>query len=123
MKKSGLFFVIPALVLGTYGYSSGAEIEFHGDLNNRFQYTNHADFITADSKSHRAKISDGNVNENFGEIKYRLWAEASTNDGDVKGVVGTEIGGLRFGEDGKAAFSGDSIQFEVRWAYADIQLP
>ncbi len=59
----------------------------------------------------------------FGEIKYRLWAEAATNNGDVKGIVGTEIGGLRFGENGKAAFSGDSIAFEVRWAYADVQLP
>ena len=38
-------------------------------------------------------------------------------------VVATEIGGLRFGETNKAQFSGDQIQFEVRWAYTDFQLP
>ena len=99
------------------------EINVHGDLNNRFQVTNRADFLTGDSKSDRPEINDGDVNSNFGEIKYRLWLDAATNDGNVKGVLATEIGGLRFGEVGKAQFSGDQIQFEVRWAYTDFQLP
>jgi hypothetical protein len=110
-------------MLGVYNHASAVEVEFHGDLNHRFQYTNHADFLTGDSTSNRPDLNDGDVDDNFGEIKYRLWAEAATNDGDVKGVVATEIGGLRFGENGKADFSGDDVQFEVRWAYADVQLP
>jgi hypothetical protein len=123
MKKLGLYFAVPAFVLGVYSHASAAEVEFHGDLNHRFQYTNHADFLTADSISNRPEINDGDVDDNFGEIKYRLWAEAATNDGDVKGVVATEIGGLRFGENNKADYSGDDVQFEVRWVYADVQLP
>lgn len=123
MKKSILLFVFPALIFGVCSQSSAVEVEFHGDLNHRFQYTNRADFLTGDSKGNRPEINPGDVDENFGEIKYRLWVEGATNDGDVKGVVATEIGGLRFGESGKADFSGDDVQFEVRWAYADVQLP
>ncbi len=65
MKKSSLYFVIPALMLGTSGYVSAAEIEFHGDLNHRFQYTNQADLIRADSKTNRPVIHNGDVNDNF----------------------------------------------------------
>ncbi len=103
--------------------SNAAQISFHGDLNHRFQYTDRADFLTLDSTSNRPEINDGSVDESFGEIKYRLWLEAGTDNNDIKGVVATEIGGLRFGETGKAQFSTDQIQFEVRWAYTDFQLP
>ena len=123
MKKSILLFAFPALIFGVCSQASAVEVEFHGDLNHRFQYTNRADFLTLDSKTDRPEINAGDVEENFGEIKYRLWVEGATNDGDVKGVVATEIGGLRFGENSKADFSGDDIQFEVRWAYVDVQLP
>jgi hypothetical protein len=123
MKKLSLCSALSVLILGAYSHASAVELEFHGDLNHRFQQTNRADFLTLDSTGDRPEINAGDVDENFGEIKYRLWAEAATNDGDVKGVVATEIGGLRFGESGKADFSGDDIQFEVRWAYADVQMP
>lgn len=123
MKKLVLYLMPSVFALGMYGTVLAVEVEFHGDLNHRFQYTNRADFLTGDSKSDRAEINSGDVDENFGEIKYRLWVEGATNDGDVKGVVATEIGGLRFGESGKADFSGDDIQFEVRWAYVDVQMP
>jgi hypothetical protein len=68
-------------------------------------------------------LNDGSSTDFFGEIKYRLWFTAATNDNNVKGVFATEIGGLRFGEDSKAEFSGDQIRMEVRWAYVDFQLP
>jgi hypothetical protein len=123
MKKLGLYFTVSALMLGIYSHASAVEVQFHGDLNNRFQFTNHADFLTLDSTSDHPELNDGDVDENFGEIKYRLWAEANSNDGDVKGVIATEIGGLRFGEHDKADFSGDDIQFEVRWAFVDVQMP
>ena len=123
MKKFSLYLAISGFILGAHSPASAVEVQFHGDLNNRFLYTNHADILTSDSSSNRPLIHDGAVDDNFGELKYRLWAEASSNDGDVKGVIATEIGGLRFGENGKAPFSGDQIQFEVRWAFADVQLP
>lgn len=122
MKKFSLYLTVPALMLGIYSHASAVEVQFHGDLNNRFQFTNHADFLTSDSAIPQ-KLNDGDVDENFGEIKYRLWAEANSNNGDVKGVIATEIGGLRFGEDSKADFSGDDIEFEVRWAFVDVQMP
>ena len=115
--------MVVIILAGYAATPQAAEVAFHGDLNHRFQYTNRADFLTGDSSSNRPEINNGEVDENFGEIKYRLWVEAATNDNNVKGIVATEIGGLRFGETSKAQFSGDRIQFEVRWAYTDFQLP
>jgi hypothetical protein len=123
MKKLLFQFIFLLLSLCLALPLYAIEFSFHGDLNHRFQYTNRADFLTLDSTTVRPVINDGDVDENFGELKYRLWAEAASDDGDIKGVVGTEIGGLRFGEPGNAPFSGDQVRFEVRWAYTDIQLP
>ncbi len=120
MKKlyQGCLAILLAAVLASQ--AAAAEFTLHGDMNNRFQYTNQAAWLTLNQDG---EINDGDVDEWFGELKYRFWAEASDDDGDIKGVLGTEIGGLRFGETGKAPFSGDQIQFEVRWAYLDVQLP
>ena len=123
MKKLGLICMAWILFTGIAATAHALDVEFHGDLNHRFQRTNRADFLTTDSSSDRAEINDGSVDSFFGEIKYRLWMNASTNDGKVKGVVATEIGGLRFGEAGKMTYSGDQIVFELRWAYTDFQLP
>jgi hypothetical protein len=110
------------LVLGLTLPATGAEFTFHGDFNNRFQvYTNQNAFFRAEQQG---VIRDDSVEDEFGEIKYRLWTEAATNDGAVKGVYAIEIGGLRFGEDGKGArFSGDGVNIETRWAYTDFQIP
>ncbi|HKJ65105.1 MAG TPA: hypothetical protein VJ969_06860 [Desulfopila sp.] len=123
MKKSTFAIPVTLAMIVSHNIAAAVDVEFHGDLNHRFQYSNRADLLALDSTSDRAEINAGSVDENFGEIKYRLWVEAATNDGDMKGVVATEIGGLRFGESGKADFSGDDLRFEVRWAYGDIQLP
>lgn len=121
MKKLVLLLIF-ALVLGLTVPALGVDLEFHGDLNNRFQvYTNQNDFFRAEQQG---ITRDKKVVDNFGEIKYRLWTEASTNDGKVKGVYAIEVGGLRFGEAGKGAeFSGDGINVETRWAYTDLQIP
>ncbi len=126
MKKLG-FIVVFLFVMGTITSVFGADVSFHGDLNNRFMvYTNHSDFIKAEQ---RGTIDDGNVEENWGEIKYRFWAEAASNDGDVKGVYAIEIGGIHFGKPGGlgkgtgGSYSGDSVNIETRWAYTDFQLP
>jgi hypothetical protein len=110
----------------------GAEFTFHGDLNNRFMlYTNQSGFYSGagdNSTAAAQRIKDGGVSDSWGELKYRLWTEAATDDGAVKGVFAIEIGALRYGRSGSGkslggGFSGDSVNIETRWAYTDFQLP
>jgi hypothetical protein len=77
-------------------------------------------------------INKEGIDEFWGEVKYRLTVEASTNDGKVKGVYSIELGALRFGNGagiggstrtGGGDFSGDGINIETRFAYTDFQLP
>lgn len=131
MRRVGLLLGV-LLAFGLAGSASAAEFAFHGDLNNRFLlYTdqigmfNRAESILNTNRN----INDDTVDEAFGDVKYRLWAEASTNDGKVKGVYAIELGALRYGFNnpgtvgGDGAFSGDGINIETRWAYTDFQLP
>lgn len=120
MKKFRIgLLTLLALVMAAPAFA--LDLSFHGDLNNRFLlYSNHVDFFKADQKG---TLDDGTVDDTFAEIKYRFWFDAATDDGNVKGVFATEIGGLRFGESGKMPYSGDKIAMEVRWAYLDFQLP
>ena len=77
------------------------DFDFHGDFNNRFGlYTNQQGFFVSDQKG---VIADKDREDSFASIKYRLWTEASTNDGAVKGVYAIEIGAVRFGRSGVAA--------------------
>ncbi|MFO8085142.1 MAG: hypothetical protein R6U27_12580 [Desulfobacterales bacterium] len=120
MKKAGFVFVV-FLIFGMVSQAMAIDFSFHGDMNNRFMlYSNHIDFFRAEQ---RGQLDDGTVDDNFAEIKYRFWFDASSDDGAVKGVFATEIGGLRFGEAGNMAYSGDQVKMEVRWAYLDYQLP
>jgi len=104
-----------------------ADLAFHGDMNHRFMlYSNHLDWF----KGQRPEaLHHGNVEDSFAEVKYRLWTEASTNNGKVKGVYAIEMGGLRFGATGSlgkgtgGTYSGDSVNIETRWAYIDFQIP
>ncbi len=110
------------------GAAFGADLAFHGDLNNRFlTYTNHNDWLSPESKG---VLHDDTVQESYGELKYRFWFEAGTDDNAVKGVYAIEIGGIRFGRNdssvGKGqggSFSGDAVNVETRWAYLDFQVP
>jgi hypothetical protein len=120
MKRIGILISL-LLFFGLAPAGFGAEFAFHGDMNNRFAYTNHNDWIKGGDQ--QGTLDNGSANDFFGEIKYRLWFEAATNENNVKGVFATEIGGLRFGEDSKAEFSGDQVRMEVRWAYVDFQVP
>jgi hypothetical protein len=120
MKRFGLLLIF-ALVLGLAMPAVGAEFSFHGDLNNRFQmYTQQNSFFVAEQQG---VLREKKVEDNFGEAKYRFWTEAATNDGNVKGVLAIEMGGLRYGEDNGGRFSGDGINLETRWAYTDFQIP
>jgi hypothetical protein len=114
-----LLFVAPPLM--------AADFAFHGDMNHRFMlYSNHLDWF----KGQRPEaLHDGNVEDSYADIKYRLWTEAATNDGKVKGVYAIEMGGLRYGASGSlgkgtgGTYSGDSVNIETRWAYVDFQVP
>ncbi|HBO68920.1 MAG TPA: hypothetical protein DD658_01745, partial [Deltaproteobacteria bacterium] len=122
------------LAIGLAGSASAATFQFHGDLNNRFMaYTNQGRMFGASETVKTAGVVDKDgVDESWGEIKYRLWVEAATDDGKVKGVYAIELGALRFGNGagiggstrtGGGDFSGDGINVETRWAYTDFQLP
>jgi hypothetical protein len=122
MKKLTLFTAC-LVCLGVAGPAVAAEFEFHGDMNNRFLlYTNHRDWLNAEQDG---EINRQDVDETYGEIKYRFWFNAATNDGNVRGTYAIEVGGIRFGEEGDAGgdFSGDGVNVESRWAYLDLQIP
>jgi len=115
-------------------------VEWHGDFNNRFSYSDQADlskriikdsekYISADGVLYsQSKISlpDTKKNKNdsdfFGELKYRMDMTVSDDEKKVKGVVGFEFGSSKFGGSG-ADFGGDDNVFELRWAYTDFELP
>ena len=123
VKRITQFLVVCGLVWAvTAGTATAAQFDFFGDLNHRFLLgTNHNEFFSGGESAGR--IDDDDVYDNFGEIKYRFGFEAASDDGDYKGVVAAELGGLRFGEPDKMEYSGDDVQFEARWAYFDFQLP
>lgn len=134
MKKLALLAGV-MLALAFAGAAPAAEFKFHGDLNNRFMaYTDQAGMFSGSETVRNAagSINEDGVDESWGEIKYRLWVEAATDDGKVKGVYAIEMGALRFGNGsgiggstrtGGGNFSGDGINIETRWAYTDFQLP
>ena len=105
-----------------------ADVKIKGDFNNRFcVYTDHNDWLD----SEKGVLRDGTSGETWGEAKYRMWFDATTNDGKVKGVWAFEVGALEYGKPsgdpaGKStggSYSGDTINVETRWLYTDFQLP
>ncbi|HMA68019.1 MAG TPA: hypothetical protein VKO20_09375 [Desulfosalsimonadaceae bacterium] len=122
------FFLLTGfLLVFTTVSASAADFSFHGDMNHRFLVgTNHNEWIASGGNTiHEGPeiLDDEDVYDNFGEIKYRFWFEAASDNGDYKGVFATEVGGLRFGEPDKMDYSGDEVAMEVRWGYLDFQLP
>ncbi len=130
MKKT---LAVAAIVssMGFVGSAVAANFAFHGDLDHRFQvYTNHADFLVNDHfKKGGAINTKDDVNDSWGEVKYRMWTEMASDNKNVKGVYAIEIGGLEFGKDGSVGrsvgglYSGDGVNIETRWAYLDMQVP
>jgi len=130
MKKT---LAVAAIVssMGFVGSAAAANFAFHGDLDHRFQvYTNHADFLGNDHFKKGGLVNvDKDVNDSWGEVKYRLWTEMASDNKNVKGVYAIEIGGLEFGQSGSVGkskgglYSGDGVNIETRWAYLDMQVP
>ena len=93
LKRSPLYLAILG-VAAVYAPNPvmAAEFDFHGDMNNRFQaYTNQRDWFRT-GNSGGGTLKDSDPTESYGEIKYRFWFTAASDDGMVKGVYATEIG-------------------------------
>lgn len=122
---AGVAGLLGAAALVSGDLAQAFQYEFHGDLNNRFQlYSNQRDwFRGAGLTGKRNRLLDDGKDDNFGEIKYRLWTNVGTDNGEVKGVYAVEIGGIRFGEGSGGDFSGDGTNVETRWAYVDFGIP
>jgi len=105
------------------------DFEFHGDFNNNFRLlSSHAPFFVGGGKNNEALgrkvlLEDDNSSDLFGNLKYRLWTEVSSDSGAIRGVYAIEFGGTHFGDGAKGGgFSGDGINVETRWAYTDFAL-
>ncbi len=129
MRKVALFIGV-LVSLGFAHPTMAAEFKFHGDLNNRFMlYTDQAGMFGGSETALRKNIDKDGIEEAWGDIKYRLWVEAASDDGKIKGVYAVELGALRFGREGSVGksvggnFSGDGVNIETRWAYTEFQLP
>jgi len=122
MRK--LFFTL--FLTATLIYAQMAlcvDYAFHGDLNHRFlMLTNHFDWFQGD---HNGILQEGNFEDSYAEVKYRLWTEIESSDKNIKGVFAIEMGGLAFGDKSKGgSYSGDGKNnIETRWAYTDFQIP
>ena len=126
-KHLKLLLAFAALALMVAAPAMAAKFEFHGDLNNRFLvYTDQINFFSSNSSS--TALDEKDAPDSFASIKYRMWMEAATDDGKIKGVYAIELGAIRFGTTGVGrhqggSWSGDGANIETRWAYTDFQLP
>jgi hypothetical protein len=127
VSKNLKILFIALLALAVAAPAMAAKFTFNGDLNNRFMiYTDQRGFFN--STPANAVLDDDDRPDSQGEIKYRMWTTASTNDGAVKGVFAMEVGAVRFGREGTGrsqggSFSGDGANVETRWFYTDFQIP
>ncbi|MDD2557530.1 MAG: hypothetical protein RBR43_04675 [Desulfuromonadaceae bacterium] len=127
------------LMLSMAAPAFAVEFTFNGDLNHRFRlYTNQSGFFHGIDKGERLASYNGAANNDvitkgsskdvMGEIKYRLWTTATSDNGGIKGVYEIEIGGIQFGQGGAVgrntggSFSGDGVNIETRSAYIDFAL-
>lgn len=68
--------------------------------------------------------ADDNASTTFGLSKARLRFEGKTDDGRAKFVYGLEVGTVNWGDKNKGfGLSGDGINQETRFAYAQFQVP
>jgi len=134
-------FVALAVMLSMAVPAMAVDFTFNGDFNHRFRmYTNQATYfdgvdkgemlsrsslaleIPTDPTSRRGLVRKKTNNDTMGELKYRLWTTAASDDGAIKGVFAIELGGIQFGKGTDGDFSGDGRTIEARWAYTDFAL-
>ncbi|MEA3469485.1 MAG: hypothetical protein U9R57_14855 [Thermodesulfobacteriota bacterium] len=150
MKKQILVSGLSLLIgMGMASTASAMSFEFHGKMwqtigftdndaalqgklksgkTNYFGYTNVAgdeqlNVKGAEKKGYYDVMGDG-TSVDFGLTKARLRFEGKTDDGRAKFVYGLEVGTVNWGDKDKGfGLSGDGINQETRFAYAQIQIP
>ena len=142
--KTGRVLLAALATVAVAAPAMALNVEWHGDLNNRFSYSTQADLskrVVNDTHNYLSVGGFSNYSgiltsttrpvdtkknrkdsDFFGEIKYRMNLDVSDDDKKVKGVVGFEFGSAKFGN-ADMPFGGDQNNFELMWAYTDIQLP
>ncbi len=152
MKKQILVSGLSLLIgMGMATTASAFNFEFHGKMwqtiggtdndqalqsklksgkTNYFGYSNAAgdeqlNVKGAEKKSYYDILGDDEGNSiDFGLTKARLRFEGNTDDGRAKFVYGLEVGSVNWGDKNKGfGLSGDGINQETRFAYAQIQIP
>lgn len=125
--KRVLLTLVSILALATPALA--VDFSFHGDLKTEFRInSNQSAFTDGNDGSDlgpKGLIYEDDVNNSSAAFKYRLWTEAESDSGAVKGVYAIEIGGAKFGDgsgEKGAGFSGDGENLETRWAYTDFAL-
>jgi hypothetical protein len=149
-KMAAILVLAVSICLLSVGVARAFKIEIHGDFNNRYEANNKANMFydeTLITGSKANYINCGRVDARdligksgkdrmdddsglWGELKCRMWVEASDDEEKIKGVWAIEVGTLRYGDRrssvGKGTgggYSGDGVNTETRWLYVDFQNP
>jgi hypothetical protein len=145
--KKGCFNLMVAAVLSLtiVGTSYAFKFDFHGKMWQTVGATDNYGAMAGPQKSgptdyfsYNGQLNDKGIksgmysvmSENddalFGLTKARLRFEGTTDDGLAKIVYGLEVGTINWGDtnaDKKFGLSGDGINQETRFAYAEIVMP
>jgi hypothetical protein len=146
MKKGYVYFILAAILsLAIAGTTYAFSFNFHGKMWQTVGVTDNYGAMAPNQKSGPTDYFsyNGSLNtqgmssrlynafsENddaiFGLTKARLRFEGTTDDGLVKIVYGLEVGTINWGDtnaDKKFGLSGDGVNQETRFAYAEIAMP
>jgi len=146
IKKLTMSLVGGAAVLGFAGSAMAFNTEFHGSMLQIIGATTnygHLDPVQLAAKYGGSvfrsselgnsgiksfTFMDADNGETFGLSKARLRFEGTTDDGLAKFVYGLEVGAVNWGNgaSGKAGgfgLSGDGVNQETRFVYADFAIP
>jgi hypothetical protein len=145
MKHSYLKLILTMILfLAFSGTSYAFDYTFHGKMWQVFGVTDNAAAMPQSQKSGTTDFFsyNGNLNDKgmkstmydvmseneesaFGLTKARLRFEGTTDDGLAKIVYGLEVGTYNWGDTKNTKFgrSGDGVNQETRFAYAEVTMP
>ena len=146
MKKGCFNLMLAAILsLALGGTAYAFSFDFHGKMwqvvgvTDNYgamagpQKSGNTDFFSYNGSLNSGKMKDGmydvmsdNDDALFGITKARLRFEGTTDDGLAKIVYGLEVGTYNWGDtdaDRKFGLSGDGINQETRFAYAEVVMP
>lgn len=151
MKKK--FTIAALSIVAALGVSSpqanAFSFDFHGNMWQTFGSTDNAGVLQGKLKSGKTnyfgytdragnsylniagastegyyKFMDNDISTTFGLTKARLRFEGKTDDGKAKFVYGLEVGTINWGDKRHGmGLSGDGVNQETRFAYAQLQVP